>query len=112
MKLDGALEPLGIPRSLALHAITIGGIGMLTIGMMARVALGHSGRPLRAPTMGPAFAAVGLAAVLRVLGPLLVPAWYIGWLWAAAIPWTAAFAAYVIVYAPILTSPRPDGRPG
>ncbi|MFZ5479565.1 MAG: NnrS family protein, partial [Myxococcota bacterium] len=51
-----------VPRALALHALTAGSIGMLTLGMMARVALGHTGRPIRArPVMGVAFAALLVA---------------------------------------------------
>lgn len=109
-----ALEPLvGFARSISLHAITVGGIGALTIGMMARVALGHSGRPLRVrPVIGLAFGAVILAALARVLGPLFLPSSFITWMWTAAVLWAAAFAAYVVVYAPILARPRPDGRPG
>lgn len=109
-----AVAPLlPVARSLAIHALTVGAIGMLTLGMMARVALGHTGRPLRAPRLvGVAFGAVALAATARVFGPWLAPAWTSAWWWTAAGLWSAAFAVYVWVYAPILTGPRADGRPG
>lgn len=104
----GAVSPY-----LALHAYGTGALGVLTLGMMARVALGHTGRPLEpAGIMAWAFAAVNLAAVVRVFGPLLLPAYQnlhlqiSGWLW------MAAFAAFTAVYAPILWRPRVDGRPG
>ena len=104
---------VGFPSSLATHALTIGAIGSLTLGMMARVALGHTGRPLVAPRpMVWAFGAVTLAACARVLGPLLVPRAYMFTLVVAGALWTMAFLVYLLVYAPILFSPRIDGRAG
>jgi uncharacterized protein involved in response to NO len=100
-----------IPSSLATHALTVGAIGSLTLGMMARVSLGHTGRPLIASRpMAWAFAAASLAACARVLGPLLVPSAYVWTLVVAAVLWTAAFLVYLVVYAPILWQPRVDGR--
>jgi uncharacterized protein involved in response to NO len=95
--------------------LTVGAIGSLTIGMMARVALGHTGRPLVAsPAMTWAFAAVTLAACSRVLGPLLFPGAYayLLTLVVAGGLWTAAFLVYLVIYAPILWRPRIDGRAG
>ena len=98
---------------LALHAFTAGGIGTVTLGMMARVALGHTGRELRvAPAMTWAFILVSLAACSRVFLPLLVPAGYREWIVLAGVCWSAAFALFVITYARILIRPRVDGRPG
>jgi len=111
--LEAAAPFVPIAPSLALHALTAGAIGMLTLGMMARVALGHTGRPLRVPKpVGIAFAAVLCAAVVRVGGPLLAPQLTIAFLWASAIAWAGGFTTYALVYAPILTGPRVDGRPG
>lgn len=110
-----ALAGLGWPSfaSLATHALTVGGIGCLTLGMMARVSLGHTGRMLTAsPLLAWAFAAVVLAAVARTLIPLLSPARYFESLLAAGALWTTAFAIFLAVYAPILLRPRIDGRPG
>jgi uncharacterized protein involved in response to NO len=103
--------PLG--SLLGLHALTAGGMGTVTLGMMARVALGHTGRaftPARVVVVG--FALVPLATGVRVLVPLLTPQWYASLLTSAALLWIAAFLAFVFVYAPILASPRADGRPG
>jgi|SRR5579859_2511515 len=44
-----ALAPGWLPGSLATHALTVGAVGSLTLGMMARVALGHTGRPSSRP---------------------------------------------------------------
>jgi uncharacterized protein involved in response to NO len=107
-----ALYP-AVPISLATHALTVGAIGSLTLGMMARVALGHTGRPLVAsPAMVWAFAAVTLAACARVIGPLLFPSAYLLTLVVAGTLWTAAFLVYLVVCAPILSRPSVDGRAG
>ncbi|WGS88175.1 NnrS family protein [Methylomonas sp. UP202] len=102
-----------VAPALALHAFTVGGIGILTLGMMARVALGHTGRALKASNViAIAFIAVNLAALFRVLVPALVPTWYGGLVMASAYCWLAAFSLFAFYYAPILTAPRLDGQPG
>ena len=102
-----------VPPVLATHALTVGAIGALTLGMMARVGLGHTGRPLAvSKAVTGAFALVTLAAVVRVGGPLLDVSWYRATVYTAGILWTLAFAIFVVVYAPVLTSARPDGKPG
>ena len=99
--------------SLALHAFTVGGIGVLTLGMMARVALGHTGRALKASNlMALAFVLLNLAALFRVLFPALAPSWYGAGVLISAYGWLAAFSLFVFYYLPILTSPRMDGQPG
>jgi uncharacterized protein involved in response to NO len=102
-----------VPSSLATHALTVGAIGSLTLGMMARVALGHTGRPMVAakPVVW-AFMAITAAAIVRVTAPLLAAGWYLASLVAAGTLWTLAFALYVTVYAPILSAPRIDGKAG
>ncbi len=103
---------LDLPASTADHAFTLGGIGVLTLGMMARTARGHTGRPIEATRlMTAAFAIVNLAAVLRVFGPIAAPdaPAVIG---ASAILWALAFLLYLVEYAPILVNARIDGRPG
>jgi uncharacterized protein involved in response to NO len=102
-----------VSPSLALHAFTVGGIGILTLGMMARVALGHTGRALKASNvMAIAFVLINLAALLRVLLPTLLPTWYGGFVLASSYCWLAAFSLFVYYYAPILTEARVDGQPG
>lgn len=97
----------------AMHALTVGAIGSLTLGMMARVALGHTGRMLAASKpIAAAFWAVNVAALVRVLVPLVAPRWYFIGLVATAALWVAAFAIFVSVYTPILAAPRADGKPG
>jgi uncharacterized protein involved in response to NO len=102
-----------IPPTAAFHALTAGAIGVLTLGVMSRVALGHTGRDIVAakPTVV-AYVLVNLAALVRVLGPMLAPDLAIVATVVAGFLWTAAFATFTAVYAPILIAPRADGRPG
>ncbi len=102
-----------VPGSLARHALTVGGIGVVTLGMMARVSLGHTGRPLEpARWVAASFLVLNLAAVLRVFGPLLAPERYALWVELSAGLWVLTFLAFLAHYAPILVRPRPDGQPG
>jgi uncharacterized protein involved in response to NO len=108
--LVAALPLLGIPLSLAIHAFAVGGIGTLTIGMMARVAWGHTGRPIKDPpwNLTILFLLMIAAGVVRVVGPLIAPAWYSAWILLAGVGWIAAFAGFIATYLPVLTGPRPD----
>jgi uncharacterized protein involved in response to NO len=102
-----------VSASLALHAFTLGGIGVLTLGMMARVSLGHTGRVMKASNaIALAFVLLNLAAVFRVLLPMALPDWYNGLVYSATLSWLAAFALFVFVYAPLLTTARADGQEG
>ena len=97
----------------ALHAFTVGGIGVLTLGMMARVSLGHTGRLLEpAPLMTRAFVLINLAALIRVTLPLFFPGVYMQIMTAAGLAWVATFGLFAWVYAPMLLRPRVDGKPG
>jgi uncharacterized protein involved in response to NO len=108
----GTLD-LAVSGSLATHALTVGAVGSLTLGMMARVALGHTGRPLIvSPAMAWGFAAINGAGIARTLAPLVAGNWYFSTLVAAGALWTLAFVLFVVVYAPVLTKPRIDGEAG
>lgn len=110
-----ALSSVPIVRpQLALHAFTAGAIGAMTLGMMARVALGHTGRPLHAaPPVVAAFILINVAALLRVFAVWSLPnAWSVALMVIAGVAWATAFALFVAVYAPILIRPRADGLPG
>jgi len=102
-----------VPDNLATHALTVGVIGGMTIGMMTRTARGHSGRPLVAGRAEvAAYALVMLAALVRVFGAWLAPQWYMASVTLSAACWSAGFATYAVRYAPILVLPRVDGQPG
>ncbi len=102
-----------IPPQFTLHAFSLGAIGVLTMGMMARVSLGHTGRPLKVgPGMASAFAAVNLAAVTRGLLPILHPHWFSQLVILSGGLWLVGYAIFIVVYVPILLQPRLDGKPG
>ncbi len=102
-----------LPAYVATHAFTVGGIGVLTLGMMARVSLGHTGRAMKASnSIALAFVLINLAALFRVLLPALLPDWYGSFLVISIYCWLAAFSLFVFVYTPILSSVRVDGKEG
>jgi uncharacterized protein involved in response to NO len=107
-----ALWHLGLlaNASLALHALTVGSIGGMILAMLARVSLGHTGRPLVLPASLPwAFALLNAATLARVA---LVPVWPQAGLWLAGAGWSLGFALYLWHYAPMLLRTRADGHPG
>ena len=95
---------------LALHAFSIGTLGIVTMGMMARVSIGHTGRDLRFPPklIKPAFVLLVLATLVRVFVPLIVPSAYQTTIIVSGSLWVVAFALFVLSYAKILLSPRAD----
>ncbi len=104
---------LGLQPSVATHALTAGAIGTLTLGMMARVTLGHTGRTLKvSPLITIAFIAITISAVLRVFGPWFQPQLTRTALIVSAGCWSAAFILYVVVNVRYLLTPRPDGKEG
>lgn len=101
-----------LPASAALHALTVGCFGTMMLAVMSRAALGHTGRAIRAhPLTVAAYVSVSAAAFLRFAVAMLPDA-QMTLLTGAAVSWIAAFAFFLAVYAPILWSPRLDGRPG
>jgi len=96
-----------------LHAFTIGAATTMIMAVMTRASLGHTGRPL--VVARPTACAYGLltaATAVRVFGPAWLPLLYSSVVLLAATLWTAAFVFFLAVYAPILFSPRVDGKPG
>lgn len=104
----------GVSEFLAIHAFSVGGVGLMTLGMMSRVALGHTGRDVSQPTklISFSFWILALASVARVLLPLLDPSHYVIWIGIAQILWITAFIIFTMVYFPILCKPRVDNQPG
>ena len=97
----------------ALHALTVGAIAVFTQGMMARVALGHTGREMQSsPLTNAAFIVLNAAALIRVFLPMVLPAHYALWLEISGGLWLLSFGLFLWVYGPILSAPRADGRPG
>ena len=98
-----------VPRSAAVHALAVGSMGGLIMGMITRTALGHSGWPVRAGRAEvAAYVLVLLAATLRVTTSLLPQAYSAGML-AAGVAWTLAFLVYLVAYVPLLFGGRMAG---
>lgn len=113
LAMRGLSEFLLVPPVLATHALTVGAIGGMTLGMMTRTARGHTARPL---STGPAeiwaYSLVHAAAFVRVLVPLALPVAYMATVAASAALWAIAFAIFTLSYLPVLSRPRLDGKPG
>lgn len=96
-----------------LHALTVGAISTMILGVMTRVSLGHTGRPLRLhPLVTGAYLLLSAAALARIVGAWLPAFGYAPAIAVSAALWAAAFALFLWVYAPILVTPRADGKPG
>jgi len=108
------LATLGlIAKTPALHAFTVGGLGVIIYGMISRVALGHTGRRLHPQALVVAgFYLLNFSAVFRVFGPIFLPNLYLWTLVMSAVLWIAAFFLYLLIYSPMLLAPRLDRRPG
>lgn len=107
------LAPGAIPPTAALHALTAGAMGSLILGMISRVSLGHTGRPLeagRAVTLS--FILIAACGGVRVLLPILAPQLWLATHQVSAALWAGAFSLFLWVYTPWLLRPRPDGVPG
>lgn len=104
----------GLPASAHMHLFTIGGIGLMTTGMMARVALGHTGRNVFDPPkiLTAIFIMLLLSAFSRVFLPLLTVQHYLLWVMLSQLLWLAAFSFLLWRYLPMLIKPRVDGRYG
>jgi uncharacterized protein involved in response to NO len=102
-----------VAASTALHGLTAGAMSSLILAMVARISLGHSGRPLQAHwLMKYAFGLVLAAGLSRLLADLVIINWPVSLYVLSALLWTLGYLLYLIIYLPILVSPRPDGRPG
>jgi len=101
-----------VPPTAALHALTAGAITTMLVAVMSRAALGHTGRALVTPPWGvAAYLLVTLAAALRVLAPF-AGTWDVRVLAASGVFWAAAMVSFLLVFVPMLVSPRADGRAG
>lgn len=99
------LWPALVPYSLAVHALTAGAIGVMTLAVMTRTARSHTGRDRHAdaPVLV-IYALANLAALLRVLAPLLAGA-YFGIVGLSALAWALGFGLFAVTHALILMRP-------
>jgi uncharacterized protein involved in response to NO len=99
---------------LSVHAFAYGGIGVMTIGMMSRVILGHTGRNVFEPpaVLALCFAVMAGGALVRVIFPMFDNEHYFYWIALSQLLWIASFLVFLIVFTPMLLKTRIDGRDG
>ena len=95
------------------HCLAVGGIGLMTMSMMARISLGHTGRSIHElpSPMVVAFSFLFIATITRVLLPIVNPENYLLWIQSSQILWIVSFVIFLLVYAPVLVRPRIDNQP-
>ena len=100
--LGGSTLGIGLPKEDAVHAFTSGAVGVMTLAVMTRASLGHTGRPRHAgPLTVLIYMLVNLGAVLRVFGPMTdLPANLV--LAVAAGSWSGAYLLFALVYGPFI----------
>lgn len=101
-----ALWPARVPSSAGIHALTVGAVGMMTLAMMTRAILGHTGRAREAGKGTLAiYLFAGVAAVVRIAAAF-APAHQALLLGLSATAWSLAFGGFVVLYGPMLVGPR------
>lgn len=103
-----------VSPSLAIHAFAYGGIGMLTLGIMARVSLGHTGRDVFNPpgSLSVIFALLFVGGIFRVVFPVFNQSHYSIWVMIAQWLWILAFTGFLLLFGPMLIKKRIDGKYG
>jgi len=99
------LFPGEVPRSAGLHAWTAGAIGLMTLAVMTRATLGHTGRPLAASAATQLIYLCALIAVVARIAAAFGGAFEL--LHVAAFAWVAAFGGFVVAYGPLLARRPP-----
>jgi uncharacterized protein involved in response to NO len=91
-----------VPADTGTHAWMVGAAGTMTLAVMTRASLGHTGSALNASAMTQAvYAAVVIAALARICSSL-EPAWNELLLQVSAFAWVAAFFGFAISFGPLL----------
>jgi uncharacterized protein involved in response to NO len=100
----GALDV--IPASAGLHAFAAGAIGTMTLAVMTRASLGHTGRPLIASRGTQIIYLAVVIAALSRLAAVMLPQYSFVLLHIAAFSWVAAFLGFALAYGPLLVGSR------
>ncbi|MBT8438945.1 MAG: NnrS family protein [Gammaproteobacteria bacterium] len=99
--------------SISTHALTSGAIGMITLGMMSRVSLGHTARQINhTGLLLIAFILMASTPVTRVIWPLLFIEHYQYTIVISGTLWLFTFLLFTAVYTPVLWKARIDGKDG
>ena len=94
----------GVGEQTAVHALTAGAIGTMTLAIMSRAALGDTGRLLSVGrAMASAYVLISAGAVVRVITPIAFPAYYSEGMLLSGTVWVGAFVIFVLKYWLVLT---------
>ena len=103
--LGSSILGIGLPIEDATHAFTAGAVGTMTLAIMTRASLGHTGRPRHAGLLTVfIYMLVNFGAVLRVFGPITNVSTNLV-LGAAAVSWSGAYLLFAVVYGRFLLRP-------
>jgi uncharacterized protein involved in response to NO len=111
LSLGGAIFGIGLPLANAVHVLTTGAVGAMTLAVMTRASLGHTGRPRKADPMTVfIYVLVNVGAMLRVFTPspdvsTTLTNFMLG---LAAVGWSGAYVLFALVYGPYLLRPDLD----
>jgi uncharacterized protein involved in response to NO len=109
--LAGASALSGAPMpGAAAHAWGVGGVGLMTLAVMTRATLGHTGRALVASRGTVLVYGLALVAALARIAASFPSPLDVALLQFAGIAWTAAFAGFAAVYGPMMVCATP--KPG
>lgn len=99
------LDPERVPPVAALHTFGVGAIGTMTLAVMTRATLGHTGRELKADIWtGLIYASIVLAALTRIMAAFLPGETSL--LHSSATLWTLAFLGFCVRYGGMLLGPK------
>ncbi len=108
--LGGSILEWGLPASDAIHALTTGAVGTMTLAVMTRATLGHTGRLKHAGTFTVLiYLLVNLGAILRLLAPTIEGSTTLI-LGMATLGWSGAYLLFAVVYGPFLLKPNLDNE--
>ncbi|SMN14700.1 NnrS family protein [Bathymodiolus heckerae thiotrophic gill symbiont] len=104
---------IALPQNTATHSFAIA-IGLITLSMMSRVALGHTGRNVFSPpkALGVMFAMLVAVFIFRVIATLFWSEYYPQFIVISQLLWIAAFGLFVLIYAKMFFQKRIDGSFG
>jgi uncharacterized protein involved in response to NO len=107
LALAGVAAIIDAPRLAfaTIHVWAIGGTGLVTLALMTRASLGHTGRPLHALAGTSALYAAVAAALAARLGGVLAPSAAAMLMPLAGLSWLAAYVGFLAIYGPLLVRP-------
>jgi uncharacterized protein involved in response to NO len=91
-----------LPASAGIHAWMVGGAGIMTLAVMTRASLGHTGQELTASLSTQGIYLAALIAVAARITAVLLPAWSDALLHLAAVGWSVAFLGFALSFGPTL----------